>query len=56
MGNPFNLDLGFSAGNDKKNWFVVVPDDLTDVLNFFIGTSTNWQDTLIWNVSVAALM
>jgi hypothetical protein len=47
----------------KKNYLggmPSVPDDLTDVLNFFIGTSTDWQDALVWNggmlVAAVALM
>jgi hypothetical protein len=37
-----------------------VPDDLTDVLNFLIGTLTDWQYASIWNddmlVGAVALM
>jgi hypothetical protein len=46
-GNPFILDLGFITGNDQKKkkklveGMFSVRDDLTDNLNFFIGTLTN---------------
>jgi hypothetical protein len=64
MGNPFILDLGLVKVMTKKKivcgGMSSVPDDLTDVLDFFIGNLADWQDTLVWNddmlVGAVALM